>query len=169
MLLRRTYMLFPGRQSAEKAVADLGDLGVDQRHVHTIAKQGVDISGLPKATVRQRTDLAGRIDQWVWDINLMIFFFALALLVLALWNGNWGWAIAGVAVMAVTFFAGNYFAQHVPHAHMTECQTALRHGEILLLVDVPRWRQATIEKAVRNRHPEVEIGGVGWTLDALGI
>jgi hypothetical protein len=129
----------------------------------------MDISGLPKATVSQRKDLAGRLDQWLWDINLLLFFFALALFVIALVSTSWAWAAVWLAVMGTTFYLGYYFVRHIPHAHMQECQTALRHGEILLLVDVPRWRQAAIEKAMRKQHPEIEIGGVGWTLDGLGI
>jgi len=169
MMLRRIYMLFPGRRFAEDAVTDLVSMGVDQRHIHTIAQDGVDITGLPKATVRQRHDLAGRLDQWLWDINLLLFFFALALFVIALFSASWGWAAGWFVVMGVTFTLGYYFARHVPHAHMAECRTALRHGEILLLVDVPQWRQATVEKVMRELHSEVEIGGVGWTLDGLGI
>lgn len=169
MMLRRIYMLFPDRQFAESAVADLTTMGVDQRHIHTIAKEGVDVTGLPKATVRQHKDLAGHLDQWLWDINLLLFFFALALFVIALLSASWGWALAWLAVMGTTFYLGYYFARHVPHAHMTECRTALRHGEILLLVDVPRWRQAAIEKSIRQQHSEIEIGGIGWTLDGLGI
>ncbi len=42
-------------------------------------------------------------------------------------------------------------------------------GEILLLVDVPRWRLSEVERGLRTRHPEVEIGGVGWGWDGLGI
>ena len=169
MILRRIYMLFPGRQFAEKAVADLITMGVDHRHIHTIAKEEVDITGLPKATLRQRRDLAGHLDQWLWDINLLLFFFALALFVIALYSSSWGWAMAWLAVMVITYLLGYYFVRHIPHAHMAECQTALRHGEILLLVDIPRWRQAAIEKAMRQQHMEIEIGGIGWTLDGLGI
>lgn len=169
MILRRIYMLFPGRQFAESAVADLIALGVDQRHIHSIAQEGVDITGLPKATVRQRMDLAGHLEQWLWDLNLLLFFFALVLFAIALYSASWGWAVAWLAVMGVTFYLGYYFVRHIPHAHMTECQTALRHGEILLLVDVSRWRQAAIEKSMRQQHSEIEIGGIGWTLDGLGI
>ena len=169
MLLRRIYMLFPGRQFAERAVADLTTLGVDQRHIHTIAQPGMDLSGLPSATLRQRRDLAGHLDQWLWDINLLLFFFALALCAIALFSASWGWAMLWLAVMGVTYTLGYYFVRHIPHAHLTECQTALLHGEILLLVDVPRWRQAAIEKAMRQQHSEIEIGGIGWTLDGLGI
>lgn len=169
MILRRIYMLFPSRQHAETAVSDLVALGIDERHVHTIAKPGLDITGMPKATVLQRSDLAGRIDRWLWDVNLLVFFIALALCVLALWNASWVWAAGCLVLMVLTFSFGYYYTRHIPHAHMTECQTALRHGEILLLVDVPYWRLAPVEKAMRQRHMEIEIGGVGWTLNALGV
>ena len=98
-----------------------------------------------------------------------MFFFALGLLVFSLWSGSWNWVVAWLVIMGLTFYLGNHFAKHVPHAHMTECQAALGHGEILLLVDVPRWQVAAVEKAIRRHHPEVEMGGVSWTLDALGI
>ncbi len=169
MILRRLYLLFPGRKFADQAVADLQALGADREHIHTVAKQGVDVTGLPAATVRQKNDLLARLDHWFWDLNLLLFFFALALFAIAVWLTSWGWAAGWLLVMGLTFLLGNHFAKHVPHAHMTECQTALRHGEILLMVDVPRWRVATVEKAIRRQHPEVEVGGVSWALDALGV
>lgn len=169
MFLRRIYMLFPRYEFAERAVADLVKIGVDQHHLHSIAKDGVDITGLPPATVRQRNDLGARLDTGFWHMNLLLFFLALALFFIAAWSAAWGWALGWLAVMGLTFFAGSHFARHVPHAHLQECQTALRHGEILLLVDVPHWRVASVERSIRKQHSEVEIGGVGWTLDALGI
>ncbi len=169
MILRRIYLLFPGRQHADRAVADLTRIGIDQHHIHTIAKQGVDITGLPKATVRQRNDFLARLDHGFWDLNLLLFFFALALFLFAVWSASWGWAAGLLLLMGVTYLLGRHFVRHVPHAHQTECQTALRHGEILLLVDVPHWRLAAVERAIRRQHPEMELGGVSWTLDALGI
>lgn len=169
MILRRLYLLFPGRDFALRAVAELQTLGIERRHIHTLAKPDVDISGLPKATVRQQNDLMARLEHWFWDINLLIFFFALALLLVSLWLSAWPWSLFSLLVMGITFMLGNHFAKHVPHAHVSECRTALRHGEILLLVDVPRWQAATIERAVRRSHPEMELGGIGWTPDALGI
>ena len=169
MFLRRIYMLFPRYADADRAVTDLVRIGVDRRHIHSIAKEGVDITGLPRATLRQRSDLGARLDRWFWDLNLLLFFLALVLFALAAFSANWPWAIVWLAVLALSYFLGSHFARHVPHAHMTQAQTALRHGEVLLLVDVPRWRVARVEKAIRQQHSEVGIGGVGSTLDALGI
>ncbi|MDJ0805775.1 MAG: hypothetical protein QNJ78_02990 [Gammaproteobacteria bacterium] len=169
MILRRLYLLLPGFKFAQQAVDDLLALGVDRQHIHTVARPGVDTTGLPEATVRQRSDLLSRLDRWIWDINLLLFFFALGLFAVSIWSASWAWAIAWLLVMGVTVLFGNHYAQHVPHAQMNECRTALRHGEILLMVDVPRWQMATVEKAIRKKHPELEVGGVSWSLDALGI
>lgn len=169
MMLRRLYLLFPNAKFAEQAVAELASQGVDRAHIHTIAREGIDISGLPKASTRQRMDFAARLDHWFWDVNLLVFFVALASLVVAIWSANWIWALAALALMVVTFLLGNHFARNLPHAHLQECRTAIRHGEVLLLVDLPRWRLPHVERAMRHRHPELEVGGVGWTLDAMGI
>lgn len=168
-MLRRLYLLFPGVKFATRAVADLESLGVERAHIHTIAKDGVDISHLPRATTRQRLDFAARLDHWFWDANLLVFFIALLLLPLMAWFGNWPWAIVMLAIMGATYLFGSHFARHLPHVHLEECLTAIRHGEVLLLVDLPLWRLPHVERAIRREHPEMELGGVGWTLDALGI
>jgi hypothetical protein len=169
MILRRLYLLFPERSFALRGVEDLREMGVEPRHIHTIAKPGVNTEGLPEASLRQRSDLMAQLDHWIWDINLLIFFFALAISLIAVWSDSWAWFLGGVLVMIATFSLGNHYAKHVPHAHLSECQTALRHGEILLMVDLPRWQMGRVEKTMRRQHPEIEVGGVSWVLDALGI
>jgi hypothetical protein len=46
---------------------------------------------------------------------------------------------------------------------------AMRHGELLLMVDVPVWRVERVEALVHKHHPEAVVGGVGWHIDALHI
>ncbi|MCU7813709.1 MAG: hypothetical protein KZQ89_02330 [Candidatus Thiodiazotropha sp. (ex Lucinoma kastoroae)] len=169
MILRRIYMLIPTTEQAGKVANDLMLNRVNRQHIHTMAKQGVDISGLPEATVRQRSDTGAQLERWFWDLNLLIFFAALLLLLFALWSAEWVWVLGCLTVMAVTVLSGYYFASHVPHTHLADCRVPLQHGEILLLVDVPRWRITEVERSIRQLHPEVEIGGVGWGYDALGI
>lgn len=169
MILRRLYLLVPTKTQAEAAVRDLMADHVSRRHIHTIAKSGVDIGGLPEATLRQRSDAGAKLERWLWDMNLVVFCAALAMLAVALWSADWLWAAGAVFVAASTVTLGYLFAGHVPHTHVEDCRTPLRHGEILLLVDVPRWRIPEVERRLRQSHPEVEIGGVGWGLDALGI
>ena len=169
MILRRLYLLVPTKPQAEAAVRELMGNHISRHHIHTIAKPGVDIDGLPEATVRQRSDAGARLERWLWDMNLVVFCAALALLAVSLWIANWPWALGALLVAVANVAIGYRFASHLPHTHVEDCSVPLRHGEILLLVDVPRWRIPQVERKLRQSHPEVEIGGVGWGLDALGI
>ena len=68
-----------------------------------------------------------------------------------------------------TFIAGERFAVKLPHAHLTDLRVPLEHGEVVLLVDVPFERVREIEHLVAERHPEIGVGGVGWTIEAFGV
>jgi hypothetical protein len=71
--------------------------------------------------------------------------------------------VAAVAVMLTTFVAGNRFAARLPHAHLTDLRVPLECGEVVLLVDVPTCQVQEIEHLLGERHPELGVGGVGWT------
>ncbi len=70
--------------------------------------------------------------------------------------------------MVVTFLAGERFAATVPNVHLSEFRDALRHGEIVLAVDLPKDRLHPIDRRLISRHPEAVRGGVSWTFPALG-
>jgi len=63
----------------------------------------------------------------------------------------------------------NRFAVRLSHAHLADLRVPLEHGEVVLLVDVPFHRVREIEHLVAERHPEVGVGGVGWTVEAFGV
>ena len=43
------------------------------------------------------------------------------------------------------------------------------HGEVLLMVDVPKRRVFEVEELVHRHYPDATVGGVGWTLEAMDI
>lgn len=167
-MLRRLFFLLPDEALAAAFVQDLERAGVEHRRIHAIAGKGRTLEGLPPATVRQQHDMVWRIEHWLWNANLGLFLLAAAGLVLALVAGSFVWAVAALVVMAGTFLGGALFTLRVPDTHLDEFHNALAHGEIVVLVDVPKVRVAEIEDLARL-HPEVTPGGVGWTLEALGI
>lgn len=57
----------------------------------------------------------------------------------------------------------------MPTTHLDEFHEALRHGELLLMVDVSRDCVEDVEELMRRRHPEAVNGGSGWTPDAFGV
>jgi len=77
--------------------------------------------------------------------------------------------IFALAVMLATFVAGKRFAVGLPHAHPADLRVPLAHGEVVLLVDVPWRRVREAERLVAERHPEIGVGGVGWTIEAFGV
>ena len=67
------------------------------------------------------------------------------------------------------FTAGGMFAMRVADTDLDEFRGVLSHRDVLLMVDVPKWRVAEVEEIVYRRHPEATAGGTGWTINALGI
>ncbi len=165
-MYRRVYFLFPDVAHTRRVVSELDEVKVGRGFMHAMAKEGVDLEDLPGATRRQRTDAIKRLERVLWNLNLATFFLALALLVASLVWGfvSWPWPV----IMLLTFLGGNRFASRVPNVHLDEMVGALSHGEILLMVDVPIWRVAEIERLV-HRHPEAEPIGVSWSVHAFGL
>ena len=166
---RRLYFLFSDTGQARTAVADLDGLGVDAGHMHVLARPGTDLSGLPPATERQRRDILKRLEQTLWGGNLVLFGIAFAGLVLAVVFGSVIGMVLAVAVMITSFVSGALFALRMPTVHLDEFNEALRHGELLLMVDVSRDCVEDVEELMRRRHPEAVTGGSGWTPDAFGV
>lgn len=166
---RRLYFIFADKQQAQQAVTDLTQSGVDQGHIHALARENVDLGALPPATERQRRDLAWRLENVVWRGNLVLFALALLALLAGIFTGITALSLLAVAVMLATFVGGALFASQVPDAHLDEFRGALAHGDIVLLVDVPRRLHGEIEEVMRQLHPEAVPGGSSWTIDGIGI
>ena len=166
---RRLYFLFSDNGQARTAVADLAGIGVDAGHMHVVARPGVDVSGLPPATERQRRDVLKRLDKTLWGGNLVLFGAAVAALILSVVFGSAVGIVLAGAVMIVSITGGALFAMRLPSIHLDEFHEELRHGELLLMVDVSRDCVEDVEELMRRRHPEAVAGGSGWTPDVFGV
>jgi len=166
---RRLYFLFSDTGQARTAVADLAGLGVDPGHMHVLARPGVDLSGLPPATERQRRDMLKRLEMTIWNGNLALFGIAFVGLFLAAVFGSVIGMVLAVAVMFASFVSGALFVLRLPTIHLDEFHEAIRHGELLLMVDVSRDCVEDVEELMRRRHPEAVTGGSVWTPDAFGV
>ena len=166
---RRLYFLFSDTGQARTAVADLAGLGVDPGHMHVLARPGVDLSGLPPATERQRRDMLKRLEMTIWNGNLALFGIAFIGLFLAAVFGSVIGVLLAAAVMIASFVSGALFVLRLPTIHLDEFHEAIRHGELLLMVDVSRDCVEDVEELMRRRHPEAVTGGSVWTPDAFGV
>jgi hypothetical protein len=165
---RRLYFLFPDATLSRAAVEDLNRQGVGKRHIHAVARDGVAMEGLPKASEWQRRDLLHHLERIWWNTNLTVFFLALLGLLIGVLITATAWSVAMLALMIATLVPG-ILETGLPSAGIDALRDALHHGEVLLLVDVPQERVADIERFLHSRHPAATAGGVSWTIERFGM
>lgn len=166
---RRLFFLFPDVSQVGLCVDELEQARVRRSAIHAIARGETNLGGLPRATHTQRRDGVWRLQRVLWNGDLAVFFIALAGFLVSLYWGFSIWSMTALVVVIFAFVSGALFAFTVPDAHLDEFRGALRHGEILLMVDVPKARVVEIEALITHRHPEAAVGGVGWTPNMMGI
>jgi len=164
---RRLYFLFPNEAHTQQAIDDLQrNAGVDESQIHVIAN--FETATLRHPHTRLLSDKEAQLESRLWNGNLALFFIALLFFVAALATAMPMLAAASVIVMLATFIAGLIFTTRVPNAHMSLFRQALSHGELLLMLDVPRNRVREVEHYVHHHYPDAETGGVGWHLGVMG-
>jgi hypothetical protein len=115
-------------------------------------------------------DIGARLETVIWNGNLVLFILALiTLAVLIMIDVSGFWLLVPASIMLTTFLAGVGFTKYIPNVHLSEFADALRHQEILLMVDVPEGQVARVGKLIHHNHPEAVAGGVGWHSNALQI
>ena len=162
----RLNFLLPDPEHTLWVVNELAEKGFDPQQMHTLAGKGLSTEALPASNSRQRENFAGRVEFWTWRANLALFFFAAVALVVMAFQQAGRWILLPLAVMLTTLVLGNRFA-NVPNVHLQEFRDALRHGEILLMIDVPQQRGDEVEYRVHARHPEAVAGGSSWNASLL--
>lgn len=166
---RRLFFLLPNTQYAKQIVYELNQIGIDQSHMHVIARDDIDTTGLPASTSRQRKDSIYRIEQFLWNANLGVFTLALFFALYFFVTNSPLAALLSIAIMLTCFAAGCIFTMKVPSTHLSEFETAISHGEILLVVNTLKENVETLENYMHSRHPVVITAGIGWTLEALKL
>jgi len=165
----RLYFLLPDEHQAQKVIPDLLDLGISKNNIHAIIRHQPSSQSLPATNKWQRMDISHFIEDFAWNCNFCIFFLALISLVTSLILDMNSIAIVSIVIMAATFVLGDLFATLIPRVHLDEFEDALKHGEVLLMVDTTRNQSITIEEKILKHHPAAIAGGSCWTISALGI
>lgn len=167
-MLRRLFFSVPDVPHARRIVDELKSAGVEHGNIHASSESGTDLQGLPEATAAQCGDRVGLLDRVLWNGDLALFALATLGLVIAAYVTSMPWALAALAVMVASYVFGHWFFTRVPHTHLTDMNVPLERGEVVLMVDVPKGRLRETERLVSRHHPEVEVGGVGWSSPLLG-
>lgn len=155
---RRLYFILPDVQISRQVVDELLLARVEERHLHALAKEDIDLEDLPQADLFQRSDIihgaglgliVGGATGAVAGIATMFFQPA-------------GWAESGGLVLAIALvgamvgmWASGMIGTSVPNSRLKRFQKDLDAGRILLMVDIPEDRMEEIRELVKKHHPEV--------------
>jgi hypothetical protein len=160
-MLRRLYLLLPDPKHAEQVSADLGNSTIKPKQLHAVVQEDIKIRGIDDVHRIGEPDKEYLLEWWLWRINLAVFFIALVAATLMIWAPSF-WLILPIAIMIGTFSSGFYFVRRIPNVHLNEFSSAVSHGEVVVMVDLPVSQVADIGRYVQRRHPEAVIGGVSW-------
>ena len=161
---RRIYWLLPDLASARRTMDDLLLARIAEPHIHFVAREGTDMSGLHAANVLQTSDviraaqiglvLGGAVGA-VLGVVAAVFF--------PIVGDSPQWGMAGVlAVLGAGFgaWASSMIGISTPSLRLRRFSEAIAAGQVLLMVDVPRSRMAEIRALLQTLHPEAQHEGV---------
>ena len=157
---RRLYFLVPNIERAREVFHALLLDRVEERHIHFLAREGVELGELPEATLLQKSDAVHGV-----ALGLFVggFTGAVAGAVVMLFPPE-GLAMGLGAVLVLSLigavfgsWAASMIAVSVPNTHLRRFDKDLQHGKILMLLDIEKERMDAITHAV-ERHKAVVRG-----------
>jgi hypothetical protein len=156
----RLYCLIPNLELTTTIVRELEAGGVAHKHLHVVASIDQPLGDLPEANIWQKTELAHGLE-WGTGIGgtagllggLLTVAFPPGGIILgggALLIGAAAGAGVGAAMMGL-------MKGHEHNHQLDDFKKQIEHGEILLMVDVPKADIERIGDSILSHHPEAEI------------
>jgi hypothetical protein len=168
---KRIYWLLPDLDSARRTMDDLLLARIDERHIHFVAREGADMSGLHAANVLQTSDVIRSA-----EAGLVIGGAAGAVLgsIIAVAYPLFGdkpqWGLIAVLALVgapVGAWASSMIGVSTPSKRLQRFEVQIEQGQVLLMVDVPRSRVEEIEARLQALHPEAHLEGVEPNIPAF--
>lgn len=161
---RRIYWLLPDLASAQRTMDDLLLARIDERRMHFVARESIDLSDLHPANVLQTSDVIRAA-----ETGLVIggaTGAALGAVVAVFYplvgdSPQWGLvAVLTIVGALIGAWASSMIGISTPSQRLKRFEPAIEKGQILLMVDVPRRRVEEIEDRLQKLHPEARLEGV---------
>lgn len=167
---RRLYFLLPDVGSAKQVMRKMLLAGIEERHMHFLAKRGTPLPDLPEANVLQKTDIVhgaqlgamiGGVSGIIGGILMVVFptdgvtLKLVTILIAALLGaffGTWFASLAGSAV---------------PNTHLKAFHREIENGKVLMMIDAPLGKVEAITDLINSCHPEIIDGGIDPTIPAF--
>ena len=159
--MRRIYFLAPDIKITHKIVDELRSKGIEDRHIHILAKRDTPLEDMPEASVFEKTDFIPALERGAVlgaSTGLLAGLVALRFA---------GFAIAGGPVLGIVFFgatigtiASGLAGLQTGNSRVKQYEDAIEQGGLLVMVDISKQRIDEISKSIVKHHPTAEFGGI---------
>jgi len=160
-MMRRIYFLAPNIETTHKIVDELRAEGIEDRHMHILAKRDTPLEDLPEATEFQKTDFIPALERGAALGGTTGVLAGLVALRFA------GFAIAGGPILGILFFGATIGAimsglagLQVGNSRVKDYEGAIERGELLVMVDIPKERIDAISQLIIKHHPTAQFEGI---------
>lgn len=167
---RRLYFMVPDVTSARQIRDELLLTRIEDGHIHVMAKDSIQLSGLHEASILQTTDFVHGAEMGLTVgggigivAGLVAVFFPPAGVDLQLVT------ILLTALVGAMFGAwvASMVASSIPNSRLKAFESAIAAGHILMMVDVPAGRVDEIGTRIASHHPEAMSSGIEPTIPAF--
>jgi len=159
--MKRIYFLAPDIETTHAIVAELRNEGIEDRHIHILAKRDTPLEDMPEASVLQKTDFIPALERGVVLGGTTGLLAGLAGLAFS------GFVIAGGVLLGIMMASatvgslmGGLAGMNSGNSKLKKFEQAIEDGELLVLLDIPIDRIGDITQKIIKHHPNVEFEGI---------
>lgn len=167
---RRLYFLLPNIGRAQRIVDQLLLARIEERHIHILARDGTPMTGLPAASLLQRSDVVHGLESGLAIGGATGVLAGLATLFLqpaGLDTGGGTVLILALAGAGIGAWAAGMIGTSVPNSQLRKFMPAIEQGQVLLMVDVPAGRRDSVCELIHRHLPEARDQGIEPTIPAF--
>ena len=168
---RRIYWLLPDVASARRTMDDMLLARIDERHMHFVGREDIDLAGLHAANTLQTSDVVRAaqvgallgVGMGAVAGGLVAWYFSAA-------GDSPLWGLVVVLALVGAFFGAwvsSMIGVSIPSQRLRRFEPAVAQGQILLMLDVPRSRVEEIEARLQALHPEAHLEGIEPNIPAF--
>jgi hypothetical protein len=159
--MRRIYFLAPDVETTHKIVEELRANGMEDHHMHILAKRDTPLGDLPEAGLSIKTDFIPAMERGALlggSTGLLAGLVGLRFAGFAIGGGP----ILGILVASATIasLAAGLIGMSVGNSRLTQFEQAIEQGKLLVLLDIPKEQIETVKQSVIKHYPKAEFEGV---------
>lgn len=162
--MKRLYFLLPDVDSAKKIVDELLLARIEERHIHIVARDHAPLekAHLPEAGLFEESDFVPALERGMavgGATGVLAGIAAVTFPPAGLILGGGAILATGLLGVGLGAWIASMIGVSVPNTQLKKFEDAIAHGQLLMLIDVPKDRVDEIVELIKSHHPEAHVEG----------